>query len=176
VAGADDTLHALKIGQGAGRSRLLPAVYASGFCRNGALAAKLREEFEERYRVRLLENYGLSETLFISAVTPRASHAREGVGKVLPVCSVSIVDPGGNESALNAEGEITVTTPSLMLGYLDEETGDLRSVDREKRFYTAISDILIPRASFLSPQKEGPYYQGRHQHKPSSDRECPYGS
>ena len=125
------------------------------FVGTAPLPLKLREEFEERYRVRLLENYGLSETLFISAVTPRASHAREGVGKVLPVCSVSIVDPGGNESALNAEGEITVTTPSLMLGYLDEETGDLRSVDREKRFYTGdIGHLNSAGILFISGRKK----------------------
>ncbi len=106
------------------------------FVGTAPLPLKLREEFEERYRVSLLENYGLSETLFISAVTARASYARGSVGKVLPVCSVSIIDPGGNEQAPDTEGEITVATPSLMLGYLNEETGDLNNIDRANRFYT----------------------------------------
>lgn len=106
------------------------------FVGTAPLPLKLREEFEERYCIRLLENYGLSETLFISAVTPRTSQTRGDVGKILPACSVSIIDPGGNESAFNTEGEIAVTTPSLMLGYLDEETGELKNADRKKRFYT----------------------------------------
>lgn len=106
------------------------------FVGTAPLPLKLREEFEERYRIKLLENYGLSETLFISAVTPRTSDVHGNVGKVLPGCSVSIIDSNGNGSAFNTEGEIAVTTPSLMLGYLDEETGELKNIDQEKRFYT----------------------------------------
>lgn len=106
------------------------------FVGTAPLPFKLQEDFEERYGLKIFENYGLSETLFISVETPKINYTRGSVGKILPNCSVEIIGSDGRRLPLNTEGEIAVRTPSLMLGYLSESTGDIMEIDPDKSFPT----------------------------------------
>lgn len=87
------------------------------------MTASLKEEFETRYGLRLFENYGLSETLFISTESPHFPPAEFGVGQVVPGVRVAVKDEQGRPLPHGEEGEIFVSSPYLMQGYLDVETG-----------------------------------------------------
>lgn len=79
----------------------------------------LKERFEETFGIPLLENYGLSETLFITSETAsgRAQRSNGSVGEVLP--SVQLRCRSDHpDSKDHLPGEIEVKTPFLFLGYL----------------------------------------------------------
>jgi acyl-CoA synthetase (AMP-forming)/AMP-acid ligase II len=85
--------------------------------------------------VSLIENYGLSETLFVSA-RARASAGNPGyVGEALPGVSLRVVREDGTTLPVNAEGELQVLTPDLMAGYLGED-GSLMELDPAEWFST----------------------------------------
>lgn len=98
-------------------------------CGTAPLPADLRQRFEQRYGVSLFENYGLSETLFLSANTPRVDK-RDDVGEILPRIDIRIADRQGRPVPVGEEGEIQIKTPYLMRGYMTESNGlDLPLVD-----------------------------------------------
>lgn len=103
------------------------------------LPAKVKSDFEARYGVRLIENYGLSETLFVTA-RPNSSadssnQAQGYVGESLPGIRLRVCAGNGSVVASGEEGEIEVLTPDLMAGYLSER-GDLTTVDARTWFPT----------------------------------------
>lgn len=79
-----------------------------------------KQKFAQVFGIELLENYGLSETTFISSERSNALALRRqgGVGAVMPDVDVKL-------SAVESEGEmlneILVRTPFIMLGYLDAQ-------------------------------------------------------
>jgi long-chain acyl-CoA synthetase len=99
------------------------------------LPIKVKDEFESRYGVRLIENYGLSETLFVTA---RSQNTRAGngyVGEPLPGIALRIVGDDGEQVAQGVDGEVQILTPDLMAGYLDAE-GRLLETDATAWFAT----------------------------------------
>jgi acyl-CoA synthetase (AMP-forming)/AMP-acid ligase II len=99
------------------------------------LPIKVKDEFESRYGVRLIENYGLSETLFVTA---RSQNTRAGngyVGEPLPGIVLRIVGDDGEQVAQGVDGEVQILTPDLMAGYLDAE-GRLLETDATAWFAT----------------------------------------
>ena len=98
------------------------------------LPLKVKDEFESRYGVRLIENYGLSETLFVTA----RSGTRGGngyVGEALPGIALRIADEAGEQAAPGMDGEVQILTPDLMAGYLDTD-GHLLGTDASTWFAT----------------------------------------
>lgn len=98
------------------------------------LPLKVKNDFEARYGLSLVENYGLSETLFVTA----RSHATESqgyVGEPLPGINVRVASGPDFESSAGIEGEIQVLTPDLMAGYLDHQ-GELLPLDSAQWFST----------------------------------------
>ena len=99
------------------------------------LSVKLKEDFETRYGVCLIENYGLSETLFATARS-RTGYLEPGyVGEALPGIELRIAAADGNVLPAGKDGEIQILSPDLMAGYLDDH-GDLIEVDPAKWFPT----------------------------------------
>ncbi|HLX85012.1 MAG TPA: class I adenylate-forming enzyme family protein [Terriglobales bacterium] len=99
------------------------------------LPQKLKESFEARYGVRLIENYGLSETLFVTARS-RADFSGAGyVGEALPGIKLRAVAEDGSLRSAGSDGEIQVLSPDLMAGYLDQ-TGNLNEVNADDWFST----------------------------------------
>jgi long-chain acyl-CoA synthetase len=121
------------------------------------LALKVKAEFELRYGVRLIENYGLSETLFVTARSQNAVGGQGYVGEALPGVKLRIADPDGrndvqrnddppesdqamrhpgtDSSACRTEGEVKILTPDLMAGYLEAD-GTLSPIDSAQWFAT----------------------------------------
>ena len=99
------------------------------------LPLKVKDEFETRYGVRLVENYGLSETLFVTARSASALGGQGYVGEALPGIAVRIVNDEGEQIAPGMDGEVQILTPDLMAGYLDAE-GRLLEMNASEWFAT----------------------------------------
>jgi long-chain acyl-CoA synthetase len=113
-----------------------------GFCRNSVrqtfvgfapLPLRVKNEFEARYGVRLTENYGLSETLFVTARSRDRLPVSGYVGEPLAGLQLRIIDDEGAPASLGEDGEVQILTPDLMAGYLDSE-GRLLEVDSAEWF------------------------------------------
>lgn len=145
------------------------------YCRNNVnfalvgtapLPITLKVEFEKKYGINLYENYGMTETLFISTDSPSFLGKDGSVGKTLPSVDVRIVK-NNKEFFNNEEGEIQINTPYLMNGYLDYkkqeshqtsqdvwfETGDLGviSLDQELFITGRKKDLIIRGGINISP-------------------------
>ena len=105
------------------------------------LPLKVKDEFEARYGVRLVENYGLSETLFVTARSAVAHSGPGYVGEALPGVTLRIADDEGEAVAQTVEGEVQILTPDLMAGYLDGN-GRLLEADAAQWFPTGDVGIL----------------------------------
>jgi malonyl-CoA/methylmalonyl-CoA synthetase len=81
------------------------------------LAAATHARFEARTGHRILERYGMTETLMLTS-NPLAGERRPGtVGRPLPGVEVRVGDGTGALSAPGATGEIEVRGPSVTAGY-----------------------------------------------------------
>ena len=115
------------------------------FVGTDVLRSELKNKFEEKYGIELFENYGLSETLFISSNVTSSEFPKEGVGRLVPGVQIKIVDRNMTRVSKGNEGEILVKTPFRMKGYLKQRmplesgwfvTGDLG-------FFTADGNLII---------------------------------
>ena len=72
--------------------------------------------------VQIREGYGLTECVTASCLTPRDTYRERSIGLPFPDTSYCIVRPGTDEELPRGEeGEIILTGPSVMLGYLKNE-------------------------------------------------------
>jgi long-chain acyl-CoA synthetase len=123
------------------------------------LPLKVKDEFEARYGVRLIENYGLSETLFVTARSQAGlSLVNPGghgyVGEMLPGIKLRIVNDEEEHVAPGIDGEVQILTPDLMAGYLDAE-GNLLEMDASAWFPTGDVGHLDDQGSlFITGRKK----------------------
>lgn len=87
------------------------------------LGSETREKFEAQYETELLESYGLSELLIISATRPNSTSSG-GTGRILEEVDVRVINGGKGE---RETGEIVVRTPHRMVGYLNPDSGEPES-------------------------------------------------
>ena len=122
------------------------------------LGAQVLEEFEGHFGQRILERYGMTETL-MTLSNPYDGERRAGtVGMPLPGVDVRIVDPQGVQVGDDAVGELQVKSPTLFAGYWNRPeataaalrdgwfaTGDLaqRSPDGYYTLCGRKSDLII---------------------------------
>ena len=118
------------------------------------LPLKVKDEFEARYGVRLVENYGLSETLFVTARSHDTLDGRGYVGEALPGVRLRIVSDEGESASPGVDGEVQILTPDLMAGYLDAN-GGLVEADSSRWFATGDVGHLDDRgALFITGRKK----------------------
>jgi long-chain acyl-CoA synthetase len=111
----------LRMDRGRTGEELCRSSVRSVFVGFAPLPLKVKDEFESRYGVRLIENYGLSETLFVTARSAETHDGNGCVGESLPGIAVRIVNDQGEQVAAGMEGEVQILTPDLMAGYLDTD-------------------------------------------------------
>jgi len=92
------------------------------------LAPSLRRAFEQRYGVRALENYGLSETLFLTTNVPERETVDGSVGRALDGVELMVDE--------SQDGELLARTPYLMEGYFDPAQAGPAPLDRDAWFAT----------------------------------------
>jgi malonyl-CoA/methylmalonyl-CoA synthetase len=90
---------------------------------SAALAASEHARFERLTGQRIVERYGMSETLMIAAVRARGERRPGHVGPPLDGVEVRLVGEDGAEVAHDGEsiGELWVRGPSLFDGYLGQQ-------------------------------------------------------
>jgi long-chain acyl-CoA synthetase len=95
------------------------------------LPATLREKFQQRFNVPILEGYGLTETCGpITVNVPQAQKAGS-VGRPMPGAEALIMDDDGKRLPAGQNGEVWLKGPMVMKGYyhLPKETGDVLTAD-----------------------------------------------
>jgi acyl-CoA synthetase (AMP-forming)/AMP-acid ligase II len=105
-----------------------------GLVGTAPLPVSMKKTFEEKYSFPLYENYGLSETMFISTNSPRYSQ-NKAVGKSMPTCSIMILNDNGKPCKQGEPGEIAIKSSYVMKGYYKNEE-ETNNVLRNGTFYT----------------------------------------
>jgi acyl-CoA synthetase (AMP-forming)/AMP-acid ligase II/LPS sulfotransferase NodH/acyl carrier protein len=134
-----------------------------------ALPASLQKEFEQTFKVPVLEVYGMTETTTLIATNylPPAKRKPGSVG--LPAGpEVAVLDDTGSFLPAESVGEIVVRGPSIMKGYknLEEEnnnfftgdwfhTGDMGHLDQDGYLFITgrIKEIINRGGEKISPQE-----------------------
>ena len=91
-------------------------------CGAAPLSRELLEAFEDRFDIRILEGYGLTESTCVSSLNPYYGVRKPGsIGLPVRGQQLQIVAP--DDSAVNDGelGEIVVKGPNVMAGYLHNE-------------------------------------------------------
>lgn len=78
-----------------------------------------------------LQGYGLTETAPISALTPEYKTCVGSAGKAIVQADIKVDNP--NE---NGEGEILIKTPTLMMGYYENEEETKKVIDKDGYFHS----------------------------------------
>ncbi|WP_444917974.1 AMP-binding protein [Microbulbifer sp. JMSA003] len=135
----------------------------------GPLDKDLWEQIENRFGVKIVNCYGLTETVCESIYCgPDEAYRRVGsVGK--PVQGdIKIVDPSGCEVGSGESGELCIRSPAMMQGYLDDpdatnavlkngwfHTGDLARLDEDGFVYIVgrIKNIIIRGGVNIIPEE-----------------------
>lgn len=138
------------------------------FSATAPLPMKVRREFEAKYGVEVIESYGLSELLLITANSGPAGRKDLSVGPCLPEVRIAIRNEAGEEVAPGSDGTIFVSTPFACAGYIDFntgapvaptgswfDTGDIGHLDDDGYlFVTGRAKDLIVRGGFnISPRQ-----------------------
>ena len=132
------------------------------FCGADTLPREVKEAFEAMVvrgggNVKLLEGYGLTEAVTGMMATPLSEYREGSIGIPFPDMLAKIVVPGSSDDApVGSEGEICVSGPDVMIGYLDDpaataealkvhgdgrtwlHTGDLGRMDASGFFYFSV--------------------------------------
>ena len=107
------------------------------------LTQEIKDRFEEKIGVPILEGYGLPETSPVVSVNTEELQKIKSVGPAIPAVSTLVLDDDGKEVPRNAEGELCVKGPNVFRGYWGNEkathdaftedgwfkTGDIVTVD-----------------------------------------------
>lgn len=83
----------------------------------------------ENIGITFLQGYGLTETAPISALTPEYKTCIGSAGKAIVQADIKVNEP--NE---NGEGEILIKSPTLMLGYYEDEEETKKVIDKDGYF------------------------------------------
>ena len=114
-----------------------------------ALPVQVLYNFEEKFKVKVSEGYGLSEASPVTCFNPLDRERKAGsIGMSIPNVENKVVDEYGNELPPGEVGELIVRGPNVMKGYykLPEDTdvalrdgwlytGDLATKDEDGYFY-----------------------------------------
>ncbi len=108
-----------------------------------ALKQEILEAFKRKFKIRILEGYGLTEASpMVSFNSPIGERKAGSIGVTLPGIEIKIVDENDTEIIPGKIGEIVVQGPNVMKGYLNRpeaskealrdgwlRTGDLALLD-----------------------------------------------
>jgi long-chain acyl-CoA synthetase len=119
------------------------------FCGADSLPGTVKERFEGMVKkqggnVQLLEGYGLTEAVTAIMAMPLGSYREGSIGVPFPDMLAKIVRLDTIEEApLGEEGEICVSGPAVMMGYLDspQETADTLKRHADGRIWLHTGDI-----------------------------------
>ena len=109
------------------------------------LTQEIKDRFEQKIGVPILEGYGLTETSPVVSVNTEELQKIKSVGPALPSVSVIVLDDDGKELPRNKEGELCIKGPNVFKGYFNNpkatqdaftpdgwfKTGDIVEIDND---------------------------------------------
>ncbi|UXW87170.1 AMP-binding protein [Microbacterium azadirachtae] len=138
-------------------------------CGAAPMPVEAIERFETRFGVTIVEGYGLSESTTASTINPLRGPRKPGtVGLPLPGQRVEVVDADGRAVPTGERGEVVISGPVVMAGYLrrpDEtartivdgrlHTGDIGCFDDDGylRIVDRIKDMIIRGGENVYPKE-----------------------
>lgn len=119
------------------------------FCGGDSLSIELKKKVdaflkEHHASIQVREGYGLTECVTASCLTPRDEYREGSIGLPFPDTTYCIVKPGTDEEVPRGEeGEIILTGPTVMLGYLKnpEETAQTLRTLADGRTWLYTGDL-----------------------------------
>ncbi len=133
------------------------------------LDKKIASEFMEKYKIKLLEGYGLAEASPVVSINPVDKDSKLGsVGLPLPGIEVKVIDVEESELPPNEVGELIVRGPNVMKGYYNMPyetaeaikggwlfTGDLAKIDKDGYIYIVDrkKDLIISHGMNIYPRE-----------------------
>ena len=134
-----------------------------------ALPADTLRAFETRFRVPLIEGYGLTEASPVVAVNPlKGKRKPSSVGFPVQGVEAAIIDEDGSKAPAGVVGELIVKGPNIMKGYFNKEeetwsvlregwlyTGDMAKIDEEGYIYIVDrkKDLIIVDGMNIYPRE-----------------------
>jgi acyl-CoA synthetase (AMP-forming)/AMP-acid ligase II len=101
------------------------------------LSAELALEAGKRLGCEVVQGYGMTEMSPVSHLTPVGQFKPGSVGVTAPNTEMRIVDPlSGEDLGLDADGEIWVRGPQVMLGYLNNAQATASTLDADGWLHT----------------------------------------
>jgi len=119
-------------------SRVLKLIDPLRLCISGAAAlpAEVLKAFEDKFRVPLLEGYGLTEASPVVSFNPMHGVRKPGsVGLPVEGVKVKVVDDKSQDLGCDKIGELLVKGNNIMKGYLNREE-ETREVIKDGWLYT----------------------------------------
>jgi acyl-CoA synthetase (AMP-forming)/AMP-acid ligase II len=143
-----------------------PPAHTLRACVGGGVTAELWQLLEERWRIRVLELYGMTETAGFATINPFAERRHGTVGRARDVFNIRILD-GDSHVAAGGTGEIVIQPKiehAMFDGYVGLEpdetfgkygfrTGDLGSVDDDGffRYIGRVKEMIRVRGENIAP-------------------------
>ena len=140
-----------------------------GVCGAAPMPVEAIERFEDRFGITIVEGYGLSETTTASTINPLRGPRKPGtVGLPLPGQRVDVVDAEGRPVPVGERGEVVISGPVVMAGYLGRpeetartivdgrlRTGDIGCFDEDGylRIVDRIKDMIIRGGENVYPKE-----------------------
>ena len=106
------------------------------FSGGDSLTIELKKKFDQfladhKATIRVREGYGTTECVTASCLTPYNKEKEGSIGLPYPDTYYKICKPGTNEEVpYGEEGEICLTGPSMMLGYINHEEENAQTLRR----------------------------------------------
>jgi acyl-CoA synthetase (AMP-forming)/AMP-acid ligase II len=138
-------------------------------CGAAPLSRELMEAFEERFDIRILEGYGLTESTCVSSLNPYYGARKPGsIGLPVRGQQMRIAGRDGKEAPFGEYGEIVLRGPNIMPGYLKNaeataesikdgwlHTGDIGYMDEDGYYFIVdrSKDMIIRGGENIYPRE-----------------------
>jgi acyl-CoA synthetase (AMP-forming)/AMP-acid ligase II len=107
------------------------------------LGAELADEAAARIDCQVIQAYGMTELSPASHVTPSGQYRPGSVGLTVPNCAIRIVDPEtGEDQAAGGEGELWLSGPNVMMGYLNNAQATTDTIDEDGWLHTGDVGVI----------------------------------
>jgi long-chain acyl-CoA synthetase len=138
-------------------------------CGAAPLSRELLEAFQERFGIRVLEGYGLTESTCVSSLNPYYGELKPGsIGLPVRGQEMEIRTEAGDRAPRGERGEIVIRGANIMAGYLNDPeataatirdgwlyTGDIGYEDADGYFYIVdrTKDMIIRGGENIYPRE-----------------------
>ncbi|KAL9064210.1 MAG: hypothetical protein Q9157_007916 [Trypethelium eluteriae] len=101
-------------------------------CGAAPLSKELQNEVSDRFKLKVVQTWGMTEVTCSSLHVPGGRDDRSGsVGLIDPNAEMKLIDDNGDEAALGERGEIYVRGPNICLGYWRNEQATRDTFDAD---------------------------------------------